>query len=82
LLPLAAEGLDRLGIDSRDRDEYLGIVEARCRTGRNGATWQSETFHWLTGERGLGRTAALEELTVRYGDLMRLGEPAHTWPVG
>lgn len=82
LLPLAREGLDRLGIDRHDRDEYLGIIEARCRTGRNGATWQSETFHWLLGVQGLGRTEALEELTLRYADLMRQGDPAHTWPVG
>src|SRR6202011_4082375 len=82
VLPLAAEGLDRLGIVARDRDEYLGIIEARCRTGRNGATWQSETFHWLTGECGLGRAEALEELTLRYADLTRKGDPVHLWPVG
>jgi gamma-glutamyl:cysteine ligase YbdK (ATP-grasp superfamily) len=82
LLPLAHEGLDALGIDPHDRDEFLGIIEGRCRTGRNGATWQSRQFHHLVDERGMGRDAALAELVVRYADLMKRGDPAHLWPVG
>jgi len=80
LLPLAVKGLDRLGIDPNDRDEFLGIIEARCQTGRNGATWQSETFHSLISG-GMGRADALQELTLRYADLQREGKPAHLWPV-
>jgi hypothetical protein len=82
LLPLAHAGLDRLGIDAHDRDEYLGVVEARCRTGRNGATWQAGMFHHLTDVLGVERGEALEQLTIRYADLMKKGDPAHTWEVG
>ena len=53
LLPLARRGLDALGIDPHDRDEFLGIIEGRCVTGRNGATWLSGQFHRLVG-RGPG----------------------------
>jgi hypothetical protein len=78
LLPMAHEGLDRWGVDAADRDRLLGIVERRCVDGRNGASWQADTFHRLY-ER-LDRIDALREMTTRYRDLMHSNEPAHTWP--
>ncbi len=45
LLPLAADGLSRWGVDSADASRLLGIIEQRCLTGRNGATWQSDMVH-------------------------------------
>jgi hypothetical protein len=77
LLPMAHEGLDRWGVDAADRDRLLGIVERRCVEGRNGASWQADTFHRLY-ER-LDRQDALREMTVRYRDLMHSNEPVHTW---
>src|SRR3954463_2043684 len=53
LLPLAYEGLDRGGVDPADRDRLLGIIERRCITLRNGASWQSAVFHRLYEERRL-----------------------------
>jgi hypothetical protein len=77
LLPMAYDGLDRWGVDAADRDRLLGIVERRCVEGRNGASWQAQTFHRLY-ER-LDRADALREMTVRYRDLMHSNEPVHTW---
>ncbi|MBW8802614.1 MAG: glutamate--cysteine ligase [Catenulisporales bacterium] len=82
LLPAARRGLDVLGIDCRDRDELLGIIEGRCRTGRNGSTWLSGAFERLVFGEGLERAEALERLTIEYADLMLGGTPAHTWPQG
>jgi gamma-glutamyl:cysteine ligase YbdK (ATP-grasp superfamily) len=82
LLPAARRGLDALGIDRRDRDEFLGIIQGRCQTGRNGSTWLSGRFHQLVGAEGLERSAALERLTIEYADLMITGAPAHTWTLG
>ena len=79
LLPLAREGLSQWGVDSADADRYLGIVEARCKAGRNGASWQSETVRTLE-ERGRDRATALREMTVRYRDLMHENVPVHDWP--
>jgi hypothetical protein len=79
LLPLAYEGLDAFGIDPADRDRLLGIIEARCVTGRNGATWQRDAVARLE-ERGASRTAALREMTVRYRELMHANLPVHAWP--
>jgi hypothetical protein len=81
LLPMARDGLDRWGIAPADRDRLLGIVEQRCLTGRNGASWQAATFHHLYDDRKLERADALREMTVRYRDLMHSNEPVHTWPV-
>jgi hypothetical protein len=82
LLPLAHEGLRRWEVDPWDRERLLGIIEQRCLTQRNGATWQSETFHSLYDSRGMDRAQALREMTVRYRDLMHANEPVHDWPVG
>jgi hypothetical protein len=81
LLPLAHEGLDRWGIDPRDRDRLLGIVERRCVLQTNGAAWQAATFHELYDGRRMDRFDALREMTLRYRELMHSNEPVHTWPV-
>ncbi|MEU1282286.1 glutamate--cysteine ligase [Streptomyces sp. NPDC005805] len=81
LLPLAAAGLDAWNIEPADRDRYLGVIEQRCKRRVNGASWQADTFHRAL-EAGLEREAALAATTRRYTELMREGEPVHTWPVG
>ncbi|MET9533434.1 glutamate--cysteine ligase [Streptomyces sp. NPDC006649] len=81
LLPLAAAGLDAWGIEARDRDRYLGVIEERCRRRTNGASWQVDTFHRAL-ETGLGRREALALTTRRYAELMAGGEPVHSWPEG
>ncbi|MGW2915346.1 glutamate--cysteine ligase [Streptomyces asoensis] len=81
LLPLAEAGLTGWGVEPADRDLYLGVIEERCRRRTNGATWQVATFHRAL-ETGLSRDAALAATTRRYAELMHLGEPVHTWPVG
>jgi hypothetical protein len=81
LLSVAHEGLRRWGVDAHDADRLLGIIEQRCVTLRNGASWQSQVFHRLYDDRGMDRTEALREMTRRYRELMHANEPVHTWPV-
>ena len=52
LLPMADEGLRRWGVAAEVRDRYLGVIEGRAKTGRNGSAWQVATVHALQ-ERGL-----------------------------
>src|SRR5690606_12114262 len=59
LLPMAHRGLDRFGVVPAERDRLLGIIEERCRTGRNGAVWQTEAVQAVQHRRGLSRPAAL-----------------------
>jgi hypothetical protein len=79
LLPLAEDGLRRWGVGTAERDRLLGIVEQRCVTGRNGATWQAEAFRRLL-DQGLDRHAALQRMTRAYIEHMHSNEPVHTWP--
>jgi hypothetical protein len=81
LLSLSYEGLCRRGVDTREAERLLGVVEQRCLTGRTGAVWQTETVHALEERSGLDRDTALREMTQRYLKLMQTGEPVHTWPV-
>ena len=81
LLPKAQAGLDAFGVDAADRDRLLGVIEGRCRTGRNGATWQTEAVWSAEHHRHLNRQAALSDMLLRYRSLQQTNEPVHTWPV-
>src|SRR5580692_1954588 len=80
LLPLAREGLAGWGVDPADADRLLGVVEQRCLTGRNGATWQIATTRAISEQTGADRAEALRQMTLRYTELMHANEPVHTWP--
>lgn len=73
LLPHAADGLDRLGIDANERDHLLGIVAARVQSGQTGSIWQQQ---WVE-RHGRDMTA----LTRAYRRLQETGHPVHTWNV-
>ena len=81
LLPRAAEGLDAWGLDAAERDRLLGIIEQRCLTGRNGATWQTATFHQLFDAGRMDRFDALREVVRRYSEHMHENLPVHEWPI-
>jgi hypothetical protein len=80
LLPLAYEGLDRWGVAPDVRDRLLSIIERRCVTETNGATWQAATVHELEA-KGMDRSQALHELLQRYSVHMHSNEPVHSWPM-
>ena len=79
LLPRAHEGLRQWGTDAEVRDRFLGVIEGRARSGRNGATWQVQTVRALQ-DGGMTRPAALAEMLRRYCEHMHANEPVHTWP--
>jgi hypothetical protein len=81
LLPKAYAGLDRFGVDPAHRDRLLGVIDERCRTGRNGAVWQTEAVWAAEHRRGLDRDAAVHDMLLRYSKLQNTNEPVHTWPV-
>jgi gamma-glutamyl:cysteine ligase YbdK (ATP-grasp superfamily) len=80
LLPLAHEGLDGWGVAADDRDRLLAVIEQRCITGRNGASWQVDTVRRLEDTTQVNREQALREMTRRYASHMHSNEPVHTWP--
>lgn len=79
LLPLADQGLADYGASPDVRDRYLGIIEERCLTRRNGAGWQRATVARLETE-GKTRQEALKAMLAEYAEHMRDGAPVHTWP--
>jgi gamma-glutamyl:cysteine ligase YbdK (ATP-grasp superfamily) len=81
LLPLAREGLGRWGVDPAHADRLLGIIEQRCLTGQNGATWQTATVASIGASRNVDRREALRLMTQRYIEHMHTNQPVHDWPV-
>jgi gamma-glutamyl:cysteine ligase YbdK (ATP-grasp superfamily) len=81
LLPLAAAGLDRFGVDQAGASRLLGIIEQRCVTGRNGATWQADSVRALQARGAATRYEALRLMTQEYIERMHTNEPVHTWPL-
>ena len=78
LLPLAVEGLTEWGVSQAVIDRYLTIIERRCVTGVNGASWQTDCVERLE-DRGMARDVALREMLRRYAEGMHSNEPVHTW---
>jgi len=78
LLPLAQEGLDVWEVDASISSRLLGVIEGRCTTGINGASWQADAVRRLE-ERGLHRWEALRVMTLEYVDRMHTNAPVHTW---
>lgn len=79
LLPMAASGLTRWGVDQADVARLLSIIEQRCVSGLNGAQWQVDSVRQMQA-RGVDRDEALRLMTQDYIELMSLGEPVHSWP--
>ncbi|MGX5359195.1 glutamate-cysteine ligase family protein [Kocuria sp. KH4] len=80
LLPLAHQGLEEWGVAPEVRERYLGIVEARCVAGVNGATWQTQAVRRLEA-RGADRPTALRDMLAHYARHMADNDPVHTWPL-
>ncbi|MEE1619857.1 glutamate--cysteine ligase [Zafaria sp. Z1313] len=80
LLPMAAEGLDDLGVDRPVAQRYLDVLRERARSEQNGAAWQIKALAQLEGH-GLDRRRALQELTRLYWEHMHHSGPVHEWPL-
>jgi gamma-glutamyl:cysteine ligase YbdK (ATP-grasp superfamily) len=79
LLPMAYEGLDALAVDPGHRDRLLGIIERRCLTGRNGATWQAAMVHEIEAAGPLQRDEAMRLMLLEYLPRMHANVPVHEW---
>lgn len=73
LLPRAREGLAALGLAPADIENYLGVIESRLATGRNGAAWQRA----FVARHGRD----MQALTLAYLERQRTGRPVHEWAV-
>jgi gamma-glutamyl:cysteine ligase YbdK (ATP-grasp superfamily) len=78
LLPLARTGLIGWGVAEAEIDRLLGIIEARCLSGRNGASWFREQVR-ARQDDGNDRSEALRLTLLEYRERMHSNEPVHTW---
>lgn len=80
MLPMAADGLSRLGVDDDVSARLLAVIEGRCRSRVNGAVWQVDCVNRLQTQRRLTRPEALREMMRRYARHSATNTPVHEWP--
>jgi hypothetical protein len=78
LLPLAREGLATWGVDPAEAERLLAVIERRCVTGRNGASWYTAQVH-AREDAGADRADALRLTLLDYIERMHANDPVHTW---
>lgn len=77
LIPLARAGLKSCDIDPNDIEHYMGIIEARVASGRNGARWMLDSVAKIH-ELGT-RSERLSALTAATISRQRAATPVHEW---
>jgi hypothetical protein len=79
LLPLAQQGLDRIGVERSDSAPLLATIERRARSGRTGAAWQRRALA-AAEAAGRSRADALAWMLERYLEGSGSGDPVDRWP--
>lgn len=80
LLSVADDGLAALGLRREVRSHYLSIIEGRCRTRTNGASWQVAVTEAYEAA-GHSRDEALRAMFAHYLENSEENLPVHTWPM-
>ena len=77
LMPIAEAGLKRHNVDEADVKRYLGVVDARVRSGRTGARWLVSSWNALKDKAAPGERAnALVAATIAR---QQTGRPVSEW---
>jgi gamma-glutamyl:cysteine ligase YbdK (ATP-grasp superfamily) len=78
-LPLAREGLERIGVGSSEAVYYLGVIEQRLARRQTGATWQLGRLARL--QRTMSTDAALHALLEEFIEHSVANLPVSEWPL-
>lgn len=70
-LPLARQGLRDFGLPAAEIEHYLGVVEARVRSGQTGSAWQLQRLAKVGGD--------VHRMMDDYLVNQRSGAPVHEW---
>jgi hypothetical protein len=71
--------LNEWGVDPAHRDRLLGIIEQRCLTGRNGASWQVATARQIAGNGSPDSETTMRLMLREYLPRMHSNIPVHEW---
>lgn len=77
LIPMARQGLASVGVNQKDSDKYLGIIDARAKSGRDGASWITKSYRKLKKE--LNREEAMVAVTAAMQKRRMSRQPIHQW---
>jgi CBS domain-containing protein len=77
LLPLARAGLKEVRIDSDDIDKYLGVLDARVRSGQTGAQWMLNSLASFKGHEPIDMRVRV--LTSAILARQKEDKPVHEW---
>jgi CBS domain-containing protein len=80
LLPIAIEGLKKMGINDEKSFNYLQVIKERNQEGINGAIWTLEAFESLK-KSGVSHTDALATLVDTSIEYQIQNKPVHTWEI-
>ncbi len=78
LLPIAKLGLEKMNIDKKDIDQYLGVIEKRT-ISMTGSQWSVKNYRHL--RKNLKQDDALLALTKAIYDNQKNNAPVHDWPM-
>ena len=70
-------GLEAVGVDSADRERYLGVVERRVRSGHTGSRWVLTSLNAMRNQGTAGQR--LNSLTAAMVARQRAGTPVAEW---
>lgn len=79
LLPVARQGLQRIGVADKEITRYLSVIEHRLENGQTGAVWQNKMLAAL--EKANSRKEALHQLLEYYIKHSKTNTPVAEWPV-
>ncbi len=77
LLPMAHKGLEIAGVDTEDRERYLGVLSKRITSGQTGSQWMLRSLAKMKGEGT--RSERMAALTAAIHDRQKDNAPIHTW---
>lgn len=77
LLPMARKGLEEVGVDAKDIDKFLGIIEGRIENRQTGSKWIKRNKSILSDSFSNYEINVL--LTRQMYEYQQKNRPVHTW---
>lgn len=77
LLPIAEEGLSRLGVEDEESSRLLGVIRSRMDARQTGARWMRSSLERARAAHGM--PVALADVVEGYVARAATGRPVHEW---